>query len=79
MENLKNTYAFTGDPNFIKKFITSEWKKTDAYINEFFTLSSEEQSEIIKIDKNYLYNGYSGIARYDNLLRFSEKVDTEGK
>ena len=73
MENLKNTYAFTGDPNFIKKFITSEWKKTDAYINEFFTLSSEEQSEIIKIDKNYLYNGYSGIARYDNLLRFSEK------
>ena len=44
--------------NFVKEFKNNGWKKIDNYLNEFYTLSPEDQKSILKIDDDYLYDGY---------------------
>lgn len=71
--HLNAVYAFSDENYIIKDFIKSDWKKTDNYLNEFFSLPVKEQNEILSKDILYLYDGYSDIAAFDSIFNFTGK------
>lgn len=71
--HLNAVYSYSDEPYIITDFMKSDWKKTENYLNEFFSLSVNEQNEILSKDITYLYNGYSDIAGLDSILNFTGK------
>lgn len=58
--------------NFSKEYKNNRWKKIDNYLNEFYTLSAEDQKNILKIDNDYLYDGYFNLFSH-YWVNFSDK------
>jgi len=67
------SYNFLGDTSTLNTFKTRDWKFIDAYINEFYLLSKKEQEEILKLDDDYLFQGYLPLGIVDSLTPFSGK------
>jgi hypothetical protein len=53
------------------------WKKVDNYLYEFDSLSIEQQDQILKIDKDYLFSGYFSLATQNSMIPFNKEKLTE--
>ena len=70
-----NTKIILLDPYYYNK--KDIWKLIDNYLYEFDSLSIDQQDQILKIDKDYLFSGYFSLATQNTMVPFNKSKLTE--